>query len=63
MSDDNLQQGFSHVFESSFESKQGLAEYIVHPHHVEYANILMSQLDNIIVIDYFPKEVSISGQI
>ncbi|KGN57187.1 stress-response A/B barrel domain-containing protein HS1 [Cucumis sativus] len=51
---ENLHQGFTHVFESTFESTQGIAEYISHPAHVEFANKFLSSLDKVIVIDYKP---------
>ena len=53
----NLHQGFTHIFESSFESTEGVAEYVAHPAHVEYANKLLAQLDKVIVIDYKPTKV------
>lgn len=51
---ENLHQGFTHVFESTFESTQGIAEYISHPAHVEFANLFLASLDKVIVIDYKP---------
>ena len=37
----NKNQGFTHVLESTFESMEGVAEYIAHPAHVEYAKALL----------------------
>ncbi|KAL3812239.1 hypothetical protein ACJIZ3_013507 [Penstemon smallii] len=54
---ENLHQGFTHVFESTFESTEGIAEYISHPDHVEYANKLLPQLDKVLVVDYKPSKV------
>ena len=54
ISAENMHQGFTHVFESTFESTEGVAEYVSHPAHVEYANLLLSSLDKVIVIDYKP---------
>ncbi|VFQ65078.1 unnamed protein product [Cuscuta campestris] len=51
---ENLNQGFTHVFESTFESTQGVAEYIAHPLHVEFANKLLPQLEKVLVVDYKP---------
>ncbi|GFP81231.1 probable protein pop3 [Phtheirospermum japonicum] len=59
VSAENLHQGFTHVFESTFESVQGVAEYSSHPHHVEYSNIFLSQLEKIIVVDYKPTTVQL----
>ncbi|XP_027356244.1 stress-response A/B barrel domain-containing protein HS1 [Abrus precatorius] len=54
VSAENLHQGFTHVFESTFESTEGVAEYVAHPAHVEYANLLLPSLEKVIVIDYKP---------
>ncbi|XP_047172773.1 stress-response A/B barrel domain-containing protein HS1-like [Vigna umbellata] len=51
---ENLHQGFTHVFESTFESTEAIAEYLAHPAHVEFGNLLLSNLDKILVIDYKP---------
>ncbi|KAI3423352.1 Stress-response A/B barrel domain-containing protein [Psidium guajava] len=51
---ENLHQGFTHVFESTFESTEGVAEYIGHPAHLEFANLFLSHLEKVIVIDYKP---------
>ncbi|KAJ0098923.1 hypothetical protein Patl1_22263 [Pistacia atlantica] len=51
---ENLHQGFTHIFESTFESTEGVAEYIAHPVHVEFANLFLSHLDKVLVIDYKP---------
>lgn len=55
LSKENLHQGFTHVFESTFESLEGVAEYVAHPAHVEFANIFLPALEKVIVIDYQPK--------
>ncbi|KAL3338000.1 hypothetical protein AABB24_030259 [Solanum stoloniferum] len=52
---ENLHQGFTHVFESTFDSLEGVAEYIAHPVHVEYANTLLPQLEKVLIIDYKPQ--------
>lgn len=51
---ENLHQGFTHVFESTFESTEGIAEYIGHPAHVEFANLFLPCLEKVAVIDYKP---------
>lgn len=45
---------FTHVFESTFDSTEGVAEYISHPKHVEFANLFLNHLDKVLVIDYKP---------
>lgn len=59
VSAENLHQGFTHVFESTFESPEGVAEYVAHPAHVEYANLFLSCLEKVIVIDYKPTVVKL----
>ncbi|XP_030973826.1 stress-response A/B barrel domain-containing protein HS1 [Quercus lobata] len=56
---ENLHHGFTHVFESTFETKEGLAEYIAHPVHVEFANGFLSSLDKVLVVDFKPTTVDI----
>ncbi|RVW17953.1 Stress-response A/B barrel domain-containing protein HS1 [Vitis vinifera] len=51
---ENMHQGFTHVFESTFESVEGIAEYVSHPAHVEFANLFLSYLEKVIVFDYKP---------
>lgn len=54
VSTENLHQGFTHVFESTFESTEGVAEYVAHPAHVEFANWFLSSAEKVVVIDYKP---------
>ncbi|KAK8608595.1 hypothetical protein V6N13_024014 [Hibiscus sabdariffa] len=54
VSAENLHQGFTHVFESTFESTQGVAEYVAHPAHVDFANLFLPYSDKIIIFDYKP---------
>ncbi|XP_057475556.1 stress-response A/B barrel domain-containing protein HS1-like [Actinidia eriantha] len=56
---ENLHQGFTHVFESTFESVEGIAQYTSHPAHVEYANIFLGVLDKVLVVDYKPMPVQL----
>ncbi|XP_010941506.1 stress-response A/B barrel domain-containing protein HS1 [Elaeis guineensis] len=55
---ENMHQGFTHVFESTFESVEGIAEYIAHPAHVEFADEFLPALEKVIVIDYKPTIVT-----
>ncbi|KAJ0980563.1 hypothetical protein J5N97_008818 [Dioscorea zingiberensis] len=59
VSNEGLHQGFTHVFESSFESTQGIAEYVDHPAHVEFAAQFLKALDKYIVVDYKPTPVNL----
>jgi len=36
---ENMHQGFTHVFESTFDSTKVVAEYVAHPTHIEFANL------------------------
>lgn len=56
---ENLHQGFTHIFESTFESTEGVAEYVAHPAHVEYANSFLANLEKVLVIDYKPTTVRV----
>ena len=51
---ENLHQGFTHIFESTFESTEAVAQYIAHPAHVEFANLFLSHMEKVLVIDYKP---------
>ncbi|XP_021282093.1 stress-response A/B barrel domain-containing protein HS1-like [Herrania umbratica] len=51
---ENLHQGFTHVFESAFESTEGIAEYVAHPVHVQFATLFLGHLEKVLVIDYKP---------
>ncbi|KAE8718457.1 putative protein Pop3 [Hibiscus syriacus] len=51
---ESLNQGFTHVFESTFESAEGIAEYNAHPAHDEFANLFLSHSDKVIIFDYKP---------
>ncbi|KAL3750487.1 hypothetical protein ACJRO7_011483 [Eucalyptus globulus] len=48
----NLDQGFTHVLYLTFDSAKGLAEYMDHPVHAEFANQSLPHLDKHVVIDY-----------
>ncbi|XP_057790013.1 stress-response A/B barrel domain-containing protein HS1-like [Salvia miltiorrhiza] len=53
----NFHQGFTHVFESTFESAEGLAGFMSHPHHHDYANFLLPQLEKFVAFDFQPTKV------
>ncbi|XP_068327269.1 stress-response A/B barrel domain-containing protein HS1-like isoform X2 [Pyrus communis] len=56
VSSENLNQGFTHIFEWTFESTEGVAEYVyvAHPAHVDFANLFLSHVEKVLVIDYKP---------
>ncbi|KAL1535360.1 stress-response A/B barrel domain-containing protein HS1-like [Salvia divinorum] len=51
----NFHQGFTHVFELTFESGEGVAEYLSHPHHVAYAEFFLPKLEKFIAVDFAAK--------
>ncbi|XP_074278231.1 stress-response A/B barrel domain-containing protein HS1 [Silene latifolia] len=55
---ENLHQGFTHIFESTFESTEAIAEYIAHEKHVLFANLFLAHLEKVLVIDFKPTSVS-----
>ncbi|KAK2412371.1 stress-response A/B barrel domain-containing protein [Trifolium repens] len=59
VSAENLHQGFTHVFESTFDSVEAIAEYVAHPTHVEYANKFISSLEKVLIVDYKPTIVNL----
>ncbi|RWR95193.1 stress-response A/B barrel domain-containing protein HS1 isoform X2 [Cinnamomum micranthum f. kanehirae] len=59
VSTENLHQGFTHVFESTFESVEGVAEYVAHPAHVEFANEFLPAAEKVVIIDYKPTTVKL----
>lgn len=54
MSVENMHQGFTHVFISTFDSPKGRDEYLVHPVHEAFAKELLAAVDNALVVDYNP---------
>ncbi|XP_020218278.1 stress-response A/B barrel domain-containing protein HS1 [Cajanus cajan] len=59
VSDTSMHQGFTHVFVSTFESTEGVAEYLAHPAHVEFANLFLLCFEKVIAIDYKPTIVKL----
>jgi Stress responsive A/B Barrel Domain len=57
---ENLHQGFTHVFGSTFDSTHGIAEYIVHHAHVQFADIFLPALDKVLVVDFHPTAVAVA---
>ena len=54
-----LHQGFTYIFESTFKSTEGVAEYIAHPAHLDFANLFLSHLEKVLVFDYKPTTVRV----
>ena len=56
---ENLHQGFTHIFESTFKSTEGVAEYLAHRAHLDFANLFLSHLEKVLVFDYKPTTVRV----
>ncbi|KAK9934037.1 hypothetical protein M0R45_021200 [Rubus argutus] len=56
---ENMHQGFTHIFESTFNSTEGVAEYVAHPAHVDFANLFFSHVDKFLVFYYKPTTVRV----
>ncbi|VAH40572.1 unnamed protein product [Triticum turgidum subsp. durum] len=55
---ENMHQGFTHVFESTFESTEGVKEYVYHPAHVEFATDFLGSTEKVLIIDFKPAAVN-----
>ncbi|KAL0903202.1 hypothetical protein M5K25_027562 [Dendrobium thyrsiflorum] len=56
---ENKNEGFTHIFVSTFESTEGIAEYLYHPAHVEYGKKSLPYVEKFIVFDYKPTIVKL----
>ncbi len=54
-SPENLNQGLTHCFLVTFKSEKDRDEYLVHPDHKAFGEILGPHLDKVTVIDYWAK--------
>lgn len=52
-----LTQGFTHAFLMTFNGKEDLAAFQIHPSHVEFSKIFSSALEKIVVLDFPSKLV------
>ena len=52
---EDLQQGFTHCFITTFENVAGRDAYIPHEAHQEYVKVLLPHLDNLLVVDFQPQ--------
>lgn len=56
VSKENLNKGFTHCFFLTFATDQDLQDYIVHPQHKAFVEILKPTMSDAFVIDYWAKE-------
>ena len=54
-SPENLNQGLTHCFFASFASEKDRDEYLIHPDHKAFVEILLPHLDKVTVVDYWVK--------
>lgn len=54
-SPENLNQGLTHCFFVTFSSDKDRDEYLVHPEHKAFVEVLKPHLDKVTVIDYWTK--------
>ncbi len=54
-SPEGLNQGLTHCFFVSFASDKDRDDYLVHPEHVAFVEVLKPHLDKVTVIDYWTK--------
>lgn len=50
MSIEKQEEGYTHVFETTFESVEGMAEYAVHPAHHDFAKLFLPNLEKMCFI-------------
>jgi hypothetical protein len=55
VSPENLNQGLTHCFLVTFSSEKDRDDYLVHPDHVAFVEVLKPHLDKVTVIDYWTK--------
>src|SRR6478736_6135945 len=55
-SPENLNQGFTHCFFVTFASEKDRDDYLVHPAHKAFVEILKPYLDKALVIDYWAQD-------
>ncbi|MHC4728594.1 MAG: Dabb family protein [Planctomycetota bacterium] len=53
---ENRHQGLTHCFLVTFRSEADRAEYIPHPAHKEFGNILGPHLGKVLVVDYWARK-------
>jgi hypothetical protein len=54
-SPENLNQGLTHCFFVTFTSDKDRDDYLVHPDHKAFVDVLRPHLDKVTVIDYWTK--------
>src|SRR4051812_26038185 len=55
-SPENINQGFTHCFFVSFQTEKDREEYLPHPAHKAFIDVLTPHLDKVLVIDYWAEK-------
>jgi hypothetical protein len=55
VSPENLSQGLTHCFLVTFSSEKDRDDYLVHPDHKAFVEVVGPHLDKVTVIDYWTK--------
>ena len=54
---EDLHQGYTHCFITTFADTGGRDAYIPHPAHQHYVDLLFPHLDSVLVLDFVPEVV------
>jgi len=54
-SPENLNQGLTHCFFVTFSSDKDRDDYLIHPDHKAFVDVLSPHLDKVTVVDYWTK--------
>jgi hypothetical protein len=55
VSPEGKDDGFTHCFFATFDSKEDLEKYLVHPEHKKFGASLKGLIDKVLVVDYLAK--------
>lgn len=55
-SPEKLDQGFTHCFFVTFGSEKDRDDYLVHPDHKAFVEVLKPVLDKVLVVDYWARD-------
>lgn len=55
-SPENINQGFTHCFFVTFKTEKDRQDYLPHPAHKAFVDVLTPHLDKVLVIDYWTQK-------
>lgn len=53
VSEEGKSEGLTHCFVVTFRDEQGRDEYLAHPAHQEYVNVVRDRREKVVVFDYW----------